>query len=75
MKTKPTQHCVERLRQIGIQPDILICRTERADLAKDDIDKIALFCNVEPRPSSRKKTRNSASTRCLSASSSIDSTS
>jgi CTP synthase len=48
MKTKPTQHSVERLRQIGIQPDILICRTERA-LAKDEIDKIALFCNVEPR--------------------------
>src|SRR5947209_7355488 len=48
MKTKPTQHSVERLRQIGIQPDVLICRTERA-IAKDDIDKIALFCNVEPR--------------------------
>jgi CTP synthase len=48
MKTKPTQHSVERLRQIGIQPDILICRTERA-IAKDDVDKIALFCNVEPR--------------------------
>src|SRR6266550_1318077 len=46
MKTKPTQHSVERLRQIGIQPDILICRTERA-IAKEDIDKIALFCNVE----------------------------
>lgn len=48
LKTKPTQHSVERLRQIGIQPDILICRTER-ELAKDDRDKIALFCNVEPR--------------------------
>src|SRR5580700_3265338 len=47
-KTKPTQHSVERLRQIGIQPDILICRTERP-LAKDDAEKIALFCNVEPR--------------------------
>src|SRR6202047_1763701 len=47
-KTKPTQQSVERLRQIGIQPDILICRTERA-IAKDDIDKIALFCNGEPR--------------------------
>jgi CTP synthase len=45
-KTKPTQHSVERLRQIGIQPDILICRTERP-LAKEDCDKIALFCNVE----------------------------
>src|SRR6516164_4756436 len=47
-KTKPTQHSVERLRQIGIQPDILICRTER-ELSKDAADKIALFCNVERR--------------------------
>ncbi|MER3415723.1 MAG: CTP synthetase [Gemmataceae bacterium] len=47
-KTKPTQHSVGRLREIGIQPDILICRTERA-LSKDERDKIALFCNVEPR--------------------------
>src|SRR5205085_3889403 len=47
-KTKPTQHSVERLRQIGIQPDILVCRTER-ELSKDDAEKIALFCNVEPR--------------------------
>src|SRR5579864_7076962 len=47
-KTKPTQHSVGRLREIGIQPDVLICRTERP-LAKDDADKIALFCNVESR--------------------------
>src|ERR1700732_4888055 len=47
-KTKPTQHSVERLRKIGIQPDILICRTER-ELAKEDAEKIALFCNVEKR--------------------------
>ncbi|MFN4259376.1 MAG: CTP synthase, partial [Gemmataceae bacterium] len=47
-KTKPTQHSVGRLREIGIQPDVLICRTERP-LAKEDADKIALFCNVEPR--------------------------
>src|SRR5215470_7049062 len=47
-KTKPTQHSVSQLRQIGIQPDILICRTERA-LAQDEAEKIALFCNVEPR--------------------------
>jgi CTP synthase len=45
-KTKPTQHSVERLRQIGIQPDVLICRTER-ELTPDMRDKIALFCNVE----------------------------
>src|SRR5437868_5554469 len=45
LKTKPTQHSVGLLRQIGIQPDILICRTERA-MSRDDRDKIALFCNV-----------------------------
>src|SRR6266436_4396722 len=47
-KSKPTQHSVVELREIGIQPDILICRTER-QLAKEDAEKIALFCNVEPR--------------------------
>jgi CTP synthase len=47
-KTKPTQHSVGQLRQIGIQPDLLICRTER-ELTKEMKDKIALFCNVEPR--------------------------
>ncbi len=45
LKTKPTQHSVGQLRQIGIQPDILICRTERS-LSRDDRAKIALFCNV-----------------------------
>ena len=44
-KTKPTQHSVGQLRQIGIQPDILICRTERS-LGRDERAKIALFCNV-----------------------------
>jgi CTP synthase len=47
-KTKPTQHSVEKLREIGIQPDILICRTEHP-LEDDDRDKIALFTNVEKR--------------------------
>jgi CTP synthase len=47
-KTKPTQQSVERLRAIGIQPDVLICRTER-ELARDDAQKIAFYCNVEPR--------------------------
>jgi CTP synthase len=47
LKTKPTQHSVGSLRQIGIQPDILICRTER-EIAQEDKQKIALFCNVEP---------------------------
>ncbi len=45
LKTKPTQHSVGLLRQIGIQPDILICRTERS-MAREDREKIALFCNV-----------------------------
>ena len=45
LKTKPTQHSVGQLRQIGIQPDILVCRTERT-LAREDREKIALFCNV-----------------------------
>jgi CTP synthase len=44
-KTKPTQHSVGQLRQIGIQPDVLICRTERP-LGRDECAKIALFCNV-----------------------------
>ena len=45
LKTKPTQHSVGLLRQIGIQPDILICRTERS-ISEDDRQKIALFCNT-----------------------------
>jgi CTP synthase len=45
LKTKPTQHSVKELREIGIQPDILICRTDRA-LERDIKDKIGLFCNV-----------------------------
>jgi len=45
VKTKPTQHSVKELRSIGIQPDILICRTE-SDLADDIKSKISLFCNV-----------------------------
>jgi len=46
LKTKPTQHSVKELRSIGIQPDILLCRTDRY-LSKDIKSKIALFCNVE----------------------------
>ena len=45
VKTKPTQHSVKELRSIGIQPDILLCRTDRY-LSKDIKAKIALFCNV-----------------------------
>lgn len=45
LKTKPTQHSVGQLREIGIQPDILVCRTERS-LSREDREKIGLFCNV-----------------------------
>jgi CTP synthase len=47
LKTKPTQHSVQKLREIGIQPDILLCRTDRP-LPKELKDKIALFCSVSP---------------------------
>ncbi len=46
LKTKPTQHSVKELLSIGIQPDMLVCRTEK-ELTRDLKDKIALFCNVE----------------------------
>ncbi|HJV07131.1 MAG TPA: CTP synthase [Chromobacteriaceae bacterium] len=46
IKTKPTQHSVKELREIGIQPDILLCRMDR-ELPDDEKRKIALFCNVE----------------------------
>jgi len=45
-KTKPTQHSVGQLRQIGIQPDLLVVRTERA-MGRENAEKIAQFCNVE----------------------------
>ncbi len=47
LKTKPTQHSVKELLQIGIQPDILLCRTEDKFLPEEVKRKIALFCNVE----------------------------
>ncbi len=47
VKTKPTQHSVKELRSIGIQPDILLCRTESL-LTQDIKNKISLFCNVGP---------------------------
>jgi CTP synthase len=46
LKSKPTQHSVKELREIGIQPDILLCRADR-EIPKDMKDKIALFCNVD----------------------------
>lgn len=45
LKTKPTQHSVKELRSIGIQPDIIVCRSEEP-LGKDLKDKIGLFCNI-----------------------------
>jgi CTP synthase len=45
LKTKPTQHSVKELRSIGIQPDILLCRSDR-EIPKSERKKIALFCNV-----------------------------
>ena len=48
IKTKPTQHSVKELREIGIQPDVLICRMDRT-LPEEERRKIALFCNVEER--------------------------
>ncbi|BBF93619.1 CTP synthase [Blastochloris tepida] len=45
LKTKPTQHSVKELRSIGIQPDILLCRTDRP-IPKEERRKLALFCNV-----------------------------
>ena len=45
LKTKPTQHSVRELREIGIQPDILLCRTERC-ISEEARQKMALFCNV-----------------------------
>ncbi|MBM4378060.1 MAG: CTP synthase [Deltaproteobacteria bacterium] len=47
VKTKPTQHSVMKLREIGIQPDVLICRTER-EISRELKDKVAMFCNVDP---------------------------
>jgi CTP synthase len=45
LKTKPTQHSVKELRSIGIQPDVIVCRTERP-LSEDLKEKIGLFCNI-----------------------------
>ncbi|KHD37197.1 CTP synthetase [Clostridium acetobutylicum] len=46
IKTKPTQHSVKELRGIGIQPDIIVCRTEK-EISKDVRSKIGLFCNID----------------------------
>ncbi len=46
LKTKPTQHTVQKLREIGIQPDILLCRADR-EISEEAMKKVALFCNVD----------------------------
>jgi CTP synthase len=48
LKTKPTQHSVNELREIGIQPDIIVCRADRA-ISRELKDKVALFTDVDPR--------------------------
>jgi len=57
IKTKPTQHSVGKLREIGIQPDALICRTEKT-ISDELKEKISLFCNVNKKPLSRPETQN-----------------
>ncbi len=47
LKTKPTQHSVKELRSIGIQPDIIVCRTEHS-ISRSMREKMAMFCDVEP---------------------------
>ncbi|GAB6137273.1 CTP synthase [Halanaerobaculum tunisiense] len=46
LKTKPTQHSVKELRRLGIQPDVIVCRSDR-DLTQATEDKIALFCDID----------------------------
>ena len=67
LKTKPTQHSVRDLRSIGIQPDILLCRTDRF-LDPDIKRKIALFCDVDEEAVITAKDVVDASTRCRSCS-------
>ena len=47
LKTKPTQHSVKELRSIGIQPDVIVCRTEKT-ISEDMKEKLALFCDIDP---------------------------
>ena len=57
LKTKPTQHSVKEMLSIGIQPDILLCRTDRC-LSREIKSKIALFCNLEEQAVITAKTLN-----------------
>src|SRR4051812_2579883 len=63
IKTKPAQHSVQKLREIGIIPDFLVCRAERG-LTKDVKDKLALFCNVGQKSVIELPTSRPRSTRC-----------
>ena len=47
LKTKPTQHTVQKMREIGIQPDVLLCRADRP-IPDEERSKISLFTNVQP---------------------------
>lgn len=58
LKTKPTQHSVKELRGIGIQPDILVCRSEKT-ITPELKEKLALFCDVEPQAVIQNKTCSS----------------
>lgn len=58
LKTKPTQHSVKELRGIGIQPDILVCRSEKM-ITPELKEKLALFCDVEPQAVIQNKTCSS----------------
>ncbi len=62
LKTKPTQHSVKELRSIGIQPDILLCRSDR-EIPKEERRKLALFCNVRESAVIEART-STTSTRC-----------
>ena len=57
LKTKPTQHSVQELRKIGIQPDVVICRTER-HIPPEDCDKIAQMCSIERKAVIEEKDRD-----------------
>ncbi len=57
LKTKPTQHSVQELRKIGIQPDVVICRTER-HIPDEDCDKIAQMCSIERKAVIEEKDRD-----------------
>ena len=48
LKTKPTQHSVKELLSVGIQPDLLVCRSGDKEIPANERRKIALFCNVRP---------------------------